>query len=418
MNILKLELINFQKHEKLVLDFTPNLNIIHGESDVGKSCVIRALSWLYFNEPKGDVIRRLGSDRTSVRIIHDNGIIVERIKSDKENAYILEKDGEQKRFDAIGKSVPSEIKKALGIIPMEVDGEEIILNIAYQLKKPFLLEDSPGFRMKMFNKLTGSEILDLVAQSFNKDILKLGREHKVLDEEVEVKKIDLESISDERVRLDKILAPAMKSFEDVKLRIKRYNEIKDLVNKLGTARVNLSGIVRVLEELILPPEGWIEKFRARIEHFILISQAIEKKNKIEKDLGICVSLLSDIAIPPDVGSLKIRIEKFEKVSILWDGLCSRAGELSDVDEALNGLKVPDNIEFLHSRVERFENVKQLVIALQSKEETGKTIGRDLKVIIEEISVKEGQYKEILKKYGCCPTCKTKVTDKILEGIKL
>jgi hypothetical protein len=249
-------------------------------------------------------------------MIHDNGIIVERIKSDKENAYILEKDGEQKRFDAIGKSVPVEIRKALGIIPMEVDGEEIILNIAYQLKKPFLLEDSPGFRMKMFNKLTGSEILDLVAQSLNKDILKLGREHKVLDEETEIKKIDLESISEEKGRLDKILIPVNEALESLKPKIKRFKEVESLYNLLNMVEVGLLDVAKKIETIIIPPDEWLLKFRLRIEKFEQVRQAIDKKNRIDKDLGACVGLLSSLIIPSDVGPLKIRIEKYEKVSIL------------------------------------------------------------------------------------------------------
>ena len=49
MTLSRLSLTNFQKHERLALDLDPRLTSIAGDSDRGKSAVLRALAWLCLN---------------------------------------------------------------------------------------------------------------------------------------------------------------------------------------------------------------------------------------------------------------------------------------------------------------------------------------------------------------------------------
>jgi hypothetical protein len=51
-------------------------------------------------------------------------------------------------------------------IPIEVDGEEIYLNSAKQIAMPFLFDKPASFRMKLFNKLTGTDLLDKLFGKF------------------------------------------------------------------------------------------------------------------------------------------------------------------------------------------------------------------------------------------------------------
>jgi exonuclease SbcC len=61
--IKKLSLRNFQSHRETDLEFSPGLNIIVGPSDQGKSAIIRALRWLFYNEPRGTGFIRVGETR-------------------------------------------------------------------------------------------------------------------------------------------------------------------------------------------------------------------------------------------------------------------------------------------------------------------------------------------------------------------
>ena len=374
MYIRSLELCNFQKHENFKAEFTPRLNIIHGESDMGKSCIIRALSWLLFNSAiKG--ARKEGTARTSVRAVLDSGIILERIKSDKENAYIIEKDGDKKRYDAIGKKIPDEVRKIISVFPMEIDGEDVILNISPQLEVPFMLAESPIFRMKIFNKLTGNDLLDSVAQSFNKDILKLGREFKILDEELEIKQGNLGDVIHQIEGLSTISRDAERAFKGLKERLKRFLVIRDIESKLISFNQNITKLSEDIQSIRIP----------------------EIKN---------------------IDELRVRAEKLRVIQNLVNQLYSDEKEIEYFKGQLKKIKFPENVDSLKSRSERYEKVAQLVSTLRLREETYKNMGRDLGIITEEINTKTDEYKDILKKYGKCPTCHSEITSEVLEGIKL
>jgi len=419
MNILKLELTNFQKHEKLVLDFTPRVNVIWGESDKGKSCIIRAISWVYFMEPKSDM-RKEGSDRTSVRIIHDNGIIVERVKSDKENAYILEKDGQIERFDSIGKNVPEKIRNLLGVFPMEVDNEEVILNIAYQLKKPFLLEESATFRMKVFNKLTGNNLLDSVSQSFNKDILRIGREQKDLDSDIELKKIDVDAIKEERDRLQDILTPAETIYKELIPKIEKFNKVKDLAYKLSELEGRIEVNNKEIEDIVLPPEGWIDKFRIKVENFEKIQALHEKRLSLNFELQEVSTFIGLIKFPPEdlIASLKKSIITFEKTKELVDDRDRIDKDLDICANLLSSIKIPSGVDVLKINIDKFEKVQGLGFTMLKAEGVYKTMLQELSMVVEEIEKGSKEFKDILKQYGKCPTCHTEMTDEALDKIEL
>ena len=64
--IKQLRLKNFQSHEDTVLDFVPGLNVLLGNSDTGKSAIVRAIRWLFYNEPAGDEFLQRGKSLVEV----------------------------------------------------------------------------------------------------------------------------------------------------------------------------------------------------------------------------------------------------------------------------------------------------------------------------------------------------------------
>ncbi len=122
--IERIKLNNFQSHENSELVFSPGVNVIIGQSDSGKTAIIRALRWLVWNRPLGDAYISHWADKCSVEIEVDKHTI-KRIKERKNsNAYYL--DG--KLFNAVGGDIPDEIMKLLNL-------HEI--NLQQQLDRPF-----------------------------------------------------------------------------------------------------------------------------------------------------------------------------------------------------------------------------------------------------------------------------------------
>ena len=51
--ITKIEIKNFQSHKDTMIDFDKGINSICGESDNGKTAIIRAIRWVIENRPLG-----------------------------------------------------------------------------------------------------------------------------------------------------------------------------------------------------------------------------------------------------------------------------------------------------------------------------------------------------------------------------
>ena len=49
-----IQIHNFQSHENSQLDLSPGINTLVGDSDCGKSAVMRAILWAITNSPQGD----------------------------------------------------------------------------------------------------------------------------------------------------------------------------------------------------------------------------------------------------------------------------------------------------------------------------------------------------------------------------
>jgi exonuclease SbcC len=64
-----LSIQNFQSHEKTELEFDEGINIIIGQSDSGKSAILRALNWVVNNKPNGEAFKSNWGGDTKVKII-------------------------------------------------------------------------------------------------------------------------------------------------------------------------------------------------------------------------------------------------------------------------------------------------------------------------------------------------------------
>lgn len=146
--IKHLAIRNFQRHEVLDLDLEPGVNVIVGRSGTGKSSVIRALRWLVFNRPLGEVYRRWGSGETLVEVETQAGNTVTRLKSNKENLYRL---NGREVFRSFGQNPPEAIAKALNLGA---------INFQQQHDPLFLLSMSEAELSKALNEVAGLDDID------------------------------------------------------------------------------------------------------------------------------------------------------------------------------------------------------------------------------------------------------------------
>lgn len=107
----KITLINFQKHQNLVIDLDPCVTTLIGPSDIGKSSCIRGLEWICLNQPAGikDILKD-NEERVKVLLYADGHKII-RNAGKGGNYYKLDK----RKYKAFGRNVPDDISNLLNV---------------------------------------------------------------------------------------------------------------------------------------------------------------------------------------------------------------------------------------------------------------------------------------------------------------
>lgn len=236
MKLNKILIKNFQKHTDLTLMFNKDINVITGVSDVGKSGIFRAMAWVMnFSTISENDYRTEGTKQTSVKIWLDNGCQVERIRSNAINRYILSQDNsEDKVFDNFGRETPEDIVTVLGINSIDIENEHINLNFASQDQLNFLLDTnySDTFKAKLFNKLTGNEILDTVFKQLNKNSLKYKRDITTTEENLEKQEEQLTECSLHYKTTRKTLSSVKEKYQKIKEDVEIYEHLKELSERI------------------------------------------------------------------------------------------------------------------------------------------------------------------------------------------
>lgn len=121
------------------------VTVIVGETDQGKSALLRALDAVCYNALEGSSFVRDGCDKACITVFTAEGDRVTLEKGPQVNLYRLN----DKTFDKIGRSVPEAVQKALGIAELTVDSDSLKLQLQPQLEAPFLVTDQ-GVRATRF----------------------------------------------------------------------------------------------------------------------------------------------------------------------------------------------------------------------------------------------------------------------------
>jgi exonuclease SbcC len=159
--IRRIFLKNFQSHASTELEFSPNVNVIMGTSNSGKSAIIRAFRWCLTNKPKGFGFRRHNIKNkeitSSAIMLEDGSSISRRRNATSTNEYLIIKE-DQTVLEAMRGIVPEEVSQLTNLTS---------LNIQSQFTPYFLIADTAGEVARTLNEYTGLEIIDKVLQAAN-----------------------------------------------------------------------------------------------------------------------------------------------------------------------------------------------------------------------------------------------------------
>ena len=347
INSLKIE--NYQSHKNSFLEFSTGINIISGQSNNGKTAILRALNWVITNRPQGIAFKSTFSDKKETcrvsLIINDIEIIRERNNSI--NSYQVG----SSLFTTIGNDVPSEVSSAINISD---------INCASQFERHFLLMDSPGEVGRTINKVVKLDDIDALISNISSKITSTNKE-------LEIKKQDLDKLN-----------ASLEKFKDfcvienlVKQIIEYDSKVKTIENRVKLLSYIVTEGVRV-EAIITSIENKYDGLEDEIKTLEKLWLDYNTNSALVKDLS---KMLTNLTI------LDVDIEATEAI-----------------------LKHGENLPELENNVIKYLATSNVLNKIMNLKQDWDNYFESMKKDEKLIEKYEKDFQQILKEAGICPLC--------------
>ena len=379
-HIKKVIIENFQSHAHTELDFELGLNIIIGQSDKGKSAVLRAIKWVLYNEPRGSDFIRFGTNECTVTIITGDNYTITRKRKGNKNIYtVIKPDGEKLDFENFGNNVPNEVIESTGVKIIKLDTDlESKLNLNEQLDPPFLLSETGTIRAKAIGRIVNTNIIDAAERDILKDISNNNLVVKGLEKQI----------------------------SDIEQELTQYANIDDFektIQKLENLLQQLSTINETYQKL----KEWQEKL-------LSINEQITQNKAI---LGSLRNLPSILELH---NNLKDKFLHCQRLSNLENKINNLNTEIKTNSQALDKVKHLDIIERNTQTIDKDINTYNKLVNLNQKyKEIECKIAKGNEYMVDlkkDLKSKVVEYGSCLQHLGKCPTCYSTISQTTLSQI--
>lgn len=401
--IHSIEIENFQSHKHSTISLSSGVNALVGNSDCGKSAVLRALCWAILNSPSGDAhlsywiktksggIKTGASCEVTVTVgDHDGKADVSRVRSSSFNGYRLYTGGDQANlFEALRTDVPVQVSKTLNLGTV---------NIQRQLDGPFLLSSTPGEVARYINSLVNLTKIDEYQSAVASKLLDLGKTRKMLEADVAAasKQVedfawvdDAEALVNDAVALEAKAAELAQEVRNLSCEIVQYQSTSDTLKSCSSV---LEKLIPLLDSLP-----------------VLYTKQVETDKQIRgiRD-SICNHTSLILVIQSYPCGLETGIRVLEDLKVKYDRTSEQL-QLLDSNvvkhRQLCG-SVPNALEDIESSISRMERLNRIIsVSRTNISDLSKTLERhsilskehitadvDLKGILTDLSTKQ------------CPLC--------------
>lgn len=348
--IKTIEIQNFQSHKHSTLELHPNVNVIVGRSDSGKTAIIRALKWVIWNRPSGESFRSRWGGKTKVDLTFIDDQKVSRIKDKGENQYQLN----SSVFSAFGTEVPKEITEALQMND---------INLQQQFDAPFLLSASSGEAASHFNKIA--------------HIDQIGTSQKIIQSWIR--------------EIERTKAAAEKEVENTTVQLQEFEY-------LSRFEADLEGLELLNKDLIT-----LYRSVSQIEKTVNTIQQIQQEIVTESEILTLEPILLSVLKTLDQ---QTELEKQEQQ--LYDLIKKLERLETEITEADSFISLSKSVESLLSLYQQVDSLKQ------EKSKIDQTINKiiDNQTKLSQLQKEQEQLQLLFKKSmpDVCPLCNQPITN--------
>lgn len=416
------EVTNFQSHKKTRVDFSDKgLNAITGASDSGKSAIIRALRWVFYNEPKGADFIRHGASRTTVTVGFTDGssITRSRTKSSSGEYIVRDTNGKETEFKGFGNNIPIDIANTHQMPKVELStGVERAINFSNQLDSHFLLSESPAVRANTIGRLTGVHIVDAAIKEKGKEIRKLtvdsnASEKQIAELDEKLKNYDDLPEIEKRLNVLKGLLTTAQNLDDEIEDLKDFRRIlKDKSRAIKEINAELDDYAHVERGMLLVNEA--EQIAREIEELEQLQVELKKaKSEVYK---VTAEYTHYETLQEGVDALENAEKLYEEITMLHalnrEYIKSEAKEeLHTEDLAAYASLDKIDIDAIEKEVAEIDELKTLLKTYNEESDKCGDFDEMINQADDHIGRLQSQIQAIFKDMGNkCPTCNQEVSE--------
>ena len=242
--IKRIELWNFESHEHTVLDdISPALNLLCGESNSGKTSIVRALKLAAYNEFDPRSVR-VGATKCTVLVETERGT-VKVTRGTKDNLWEVTKTGQTTQyFDKVGKNIVPEAEEIIGLKIVTLGDVAVPVNIMDQLESHFMLKgigdkDASGsMRAQIVDEISGLSGIEGLIKDVSLDHHRFGREVKETEKTMEAVRLQLHPETVLKAE-ETVLETAEKDLKDHDTMLTLADEGDGMVSSAVSVRQNI-----------------------------------------------------------------------------------------------------------------------------------------------------------------------------------
>ena len=450
--IKSVEINNFQSHENTLINFTDGLNVIVGESNCGKTSILRAIRWALDNDPHGSDFITTGQDECEVTVIFDDGTLIKRKRTrDDAGTYyvvgrIIQPDGTESYWNSTYKgfanNLPVEISNIHQMPKINLTKDICThLNMMSQLDGPFLVTDSPQVKATIIGRLTGTQIIDLAIKDTNKKILGNSKTIKVYAKEKQDKENEILKYND-LVYHEQVLK-YMKCLSDyIDNSLEHITKVKDAHKEAISKELSIfnycSDLKNIDSEIIFKSTllsicihiKYIQNIFDKKNYITVNRETIKEKEKLIKWLSIITSLKPFVETKlTDISFNLLIVQKYNQIGCLSDNIRKYSefanntnNSSENVELTLKSIKdIYTYCSVLKKDIDNTVPIYSKYISLKSliNESNGtlSIINDDISKISDSIKELELQTETLIKENNICPCCGQKITaNKYIKNI--
>jgi len=421
-----IEIWNFESHKHTIIDdLSDGLNLMCGESNSGKTSIVRALKLAAYNvfDP-GSV--RVGTKTCKVFVrSHRGTVLVERGKN-VNKWEVTPKGGDKEEFDKVGVAIVPRAAEIMGLRMVKLGDVDVPVNIMDQLESHFMLSSVGGdkasgsMRAQIVDEISGLSGIEGVIKDVSLDRHRFGRDVKRTEDEMN------ETISklhdDDKIRADeKVLLEAETLVNESDEAMVLVGELKILHSECCAESDSVKALEKRLVEM---PDAQravreIDKAEALMSRAVSAEKLYEESKKVSDEVQLLETKKAELEGIGDP-SVYIKVcedalEKVDKAASLYKEAMEVREEVCAREKWLVGIGDPS--KSLKKALEAAEEAQRASGMLSDLEDTARTVKSledKLKALDKQANVVDKELKEVLSEVKVCPLTLGPILDECIK----